>query len=572
MPSPRCPRPSPRPRPPGVHGQGSPAPCAAAGDRRPAAFGRLAALVAAAALAACATRPDPEPPLPYGAAVAARFPAPAVHYDTPAFAHGHPGFTSNEELRQALHRLAAPGGAASGTRVKLLALGPSQGGVPLEALHFSREVPGPARARVLLVGQQHGDEPASSEALLVIAQRLAHGPLNALLDRVEVIVMPRANPDGAATGRRVTLGGIDANRDHLLLRTSEAQAIARLTREFDPAVVVDVHEHSAIGRYLQKFGALPRNDLLLQYAMTANLPPALTDASERWFRQPLLAATAREGLSTEWYYTNATTPGDLRLAMGGPQPDTGRNVNGLRNAVSVLLESRGSGIGRVHLARRVHAHVVALTSVLDSAHAHADELAALRRRLGEEVSAQACRGNTVVLAAQTPTRREMLFIDPASGADKPITVDWLSSLQLRTLRERARPCGYWLAPDAGEAVQKLRALGVTVQRFDTGVDLQTEAWSETARSETPRPDVRGKVADGQNGSIVNVLVALDPQRLSAPQGSWYVPLQQPLANLVVAALEPDSQNSYFANRVLATLGQAARVVGAPPAGVALHAQ
>ena len=72
--------------------------------------------------------------------------------------------------------------------------------------------------------------------------------------------------------------------------------------------------------------------------------------------------------------------------MGGAQPDTGRNVNGLKNAVSVLLETRGVGIGRWHLARRVHTHVVAIAQLLESAARNAHALLALQRRRGRRRS------------------------------------------------------------------------------------------------------------------------------------------------------------------------------------------
>ena len=52
---------------------------------------------------------------------------------------------------------------------------------------------------------------------------------------------------------------------------------------------------------------------------------------------------------------------------------------------------------------------------------------------------------------------------------------------------------------------------------------------------------------------------------AVPAGSWYVSLAQPLAQLAVAALEPDSPNSFFANHVLADLTSAARVTAVPPA-------
>jgi len=44
-----------------------------------------------------------------------------------------------------------------------------------------------------------------------------------------------------------------------------------------------------------------------------------------------------------------------------------------------------------------------------------------------------------------------------------------------------------------------------------------------------------------------------------------VALDQPLANLAVAALEPDTPSSYFANRLLPSLDAALRVRSPPAA-------
>jgi hypothetical protein len=312
-----------------------------------------------------------------------------------------------------------------------------------------------------------------------------------------------------------------------------------------------------VGRYLEKFNAVQRNDLLLQYATTANLPRELTRASEEWFRQPLIAALAREGLTSEWYYTNALVPGDLRLAMGGVQPDTARNVYGLRNAVSLLLETRGVGIGRQHLARRVHTHVVAMESILRETAARADALRILRASAGAEVAAQACQGETVVLAAQTATTREVTMLDPVTGADKPVQAQWLSSLELQPVKTRARPCGYWLAADAVEAVERLQALGVRMAALKRPQELEVESWIEVTRVEAARPDVLGSVRERQTARLVQVTLSARRQPVAA--GGWYVTLDQPLANLVLAAMEPDSPNSFFANRLLPALDSAARV-------------
>ena len=498
--------------------------------------------------------------MPYSDAVAARFPVPTAVDDAPVLAPDASGFTSNADLAAQLAAVVAS--APPGTRIHRLLPGQSQGGLDLEALHFSR---GPGRPLVLLIGQQHGDEPAGAEALLVLARLLASGRLAPLLDQIDVTLLPRANPDGAGWQRRLSQDGTDINRDHLLLRTPEARAIAALVQQQRPLVVVDLHEHTVVGRYLGKFNAVQRNDLLLQYAMVANLPLRLGEASELYFRQPIVAALAAQGMSSEWYHTNPIAAGDKRLAMGGIQPDTSRNVMGLRHAISLLLETRGVGLHRLHLARRMHAHVVAVTTVLQQAATQAAKLQAVQTSADAEVQAQACQGQVVVEAAATPTRRTLLMLDPETGADKPVVVDWLSALQLRVLTERARPCGYWLdasQPGTAQVVAHLQALGLHVQRLPAAQLLQTEAWLETARVEPTRPDVLGTVADAQR-SMLRLLVDLQPAPLQAPAGSWYLPLDQPLANLAVAALEPDSQSSFVANRLIARLADVRRVLVRP---------
>ncbi|MEO7400126.1 MAG: M14 family metallopeptidase [Polaromonas sp.] len=510
---------------------------------------------------------EQEPP-PYSAAVAARFPPPSVVYNTPGLQPGRTSFTTQAEIHAWLGEQAAALSRSVGIKAAVLTLGTSQRGEPLEALVLTRgagtdptALQATGRPTVLLIGQQHGDEPAGSEALLVIARELSQGLLQPELERINVVIVPRANPDGASSGQRVTANGLDMNRDHLLLNTPEAQALARLTRDYQPTVVVDAHEYTVLGHYLQKFGAVQKFDALLQYASTANLPEFLTKAAEEWYRRPLVAALKGQGLTSEWYYTTSTDPADRKVSMGDTQPDTGRNVDGLKNAISLLVESRGVGIGRMHIQRRVHTQVTALASVLASTALRASELGQLRPYLDKEVSALACKGEAVVQAAPTPAQYDLVMLDPVSGVDKPITVDWDSALALQTLKSRARPCGYWLSAASTIAVERLRLQGLQVLRMQEPSAMLGDTYRETSRGQGARLDVHGVIADA--APIVKAEVALVRGVIDAPSGSYYLPLNQPLANLAIAALEPDTQSSYLANRLIDGLASSARVMSEP---------
>ena len=511
----------------------------------------------------------PTAALPYSASVAERFPAPSVVYSTPGLQAGRTAFTTQAEIQTWLRDQVAAAQRIPGLKAAVLPIGMSQRGQTIEALVLTRSAATDAatllasgKPTVLLTGQQHGNEPAGSEALLVVARELAQGLLQPQLEKINVLIVPRANPDGAADDQRVTVNRLDMNRDHLLLNTPEAQALAKLVRDYRPVVVVDAHEYTVVGRYLEKYGHIQKFDALMQYATTANLPELLTKAAEEWYRRPMLAALKAQGLSSDWYYTTSNDLQDKKFSMGGAQPDTGRNVGGLKNSVSLLIETRGVGIGRLHLQRRVHTHVTAVASVLASTAQRASELGQLIPYLDKEVSGAACKDDAVVQAALTPTQYELTMLDPSSGADKTIKVDWDSALTLRPVKSRARPCGYWLSATSGLAIERLRLHGVKVQRLTEVGTLLGDTYRETARAAGERLDVRGTIADGDK-RIIQVQVALARSTLDAPAGSYYVTLNQPLGHLVFAALEPDTQSSFFANQIIQNLQDTARVMLPP---------
>ena len=84
-----------------------------------------------------------------------------------------------------------------------------------EGVHTIDELGALGRPVIWLIGQQHGNEPAGGEAMLALASALAQGELAPLLAKVSVVIVPRANVDGAAADRRVLASGADPNRDHL---------------------------------------------------------------------------------------------------------------------------------------------------------------------------------------------------------------------------------------------------------------------------------------------------------------------------------------------------------------------
>ena len=496
--------------------------------------------------------------LPDNAAVAARFPAPSVSYSTPGLQPGRSSFSTPAEAHSWLLAQASAAARVAGAApvaAAVVSVGRSQRGEPLQALVLTRAVAtDPAsllatgRPTVLLLGQQGDDAAAATEALLVMARELAQGLLRPSLEKINVVVVPHANPDAALGGNTSASPTLPpfTGTDHLALLTPESQALAALIRDYRPTVVVDVREYEAGGRpvnlFMEKFGAQPKFDALFQYATTANTPELLTRASEEWFRRPLLAALKQQGLSVEWVHSTSADLADKRVSMGSVQPDSLRNVSALKNSIGLRVESRGAGLGRQHIQRRVHTQVTALSSLLTSTAQRAADLGQLRPFFDREVAALACNGQAVVRATPVSAQYDLQVLDANTGADKTLTVDWESALALNRLTVRARACGYWLSAASSTAVERLLMHGVKVlQVADAGAVLADSF-------KTP--------AAGGAATLTRGLV-------DVPRGSYYVPLSQPLGNLVIAALEPDTPFSFLNQRVLADLAAVNRVM-APP--------
>ena len=490
----------------------------------------VALLAAAFASLACAyDEPD---------AVKSRFPDPAVSYHTPGFAAGRSDFASHDELMTWLADLTirAPnahlrilGESQEGRSIPMLVLSNAPVASAADVLRLHRPV-------VWLQGLQHGDEPAGGEAMLAIAERLAVGDLNPLLDRITVLIVPRANPDGAARFTRRTANGIDINRDHVKFDLPETAAVHRAMNAYQPQVVVDCHEFSVYNRWLQKWGVINAYDMTLIYATNPNVPAELTRFADATYRSAITAALDGAGYRHGWYYTTSYRETDKRVQMGGLAPDISRNTFGLQGSISFLLETRGVGIGRDHFLRRVHTHVVALEAVLRTTAANPDRVMRTVAGIREAIARAAPAAPFVVTSRQKAVERTLAMLDPVTGAEHPLTVAFDDSLEAEPLLVRPRPYAYVLPPAYRDLAHKLGLNGITVERLVRPVTLDVDAYRVVDK------EVAATTVEGH--ARVTVRTELVRKKMAFPAGSFVVRMAQPSALLAAVALEPESASSF----------------------------
>ena len=134
-------------------------------------------------------------------------------------------------------------------------IGTSVLGREIVALHRPVDAP---RARVLVIGAIHGNEPVSPP----IVRALVDVPVPA---DVEVWLVPEMNPDAVAAGTRANANGVELNRNFgwewrahdggpAPFSEPETQAVAHLVESLRPNVVVWVHQ--PLG-YVSSIGTTP---------------------------------------------------------------------------------------------------------------------------------------------------------------------------------------------------------------------------------------------------------------------------------------------------------------------------
>jgi hypothetical protein len=143
------------------------------------------------------------------------------NFSAPVFAAGRENFTCYAEAvifinaltqRHSNAKIEAAGKSPQGRPLYLIVLRSTRG--------FNASLP-----TVMLMAQQQGNEPAGGEDTLVLAKNLLEERAQ-ILDRVNVLIMSKTNPDATELFKRESINGVDINRDHLSLRIPESQAIA----------------------------------------------------------------------------------------------------------------------------------------------------------------------------------------------------------------------------------------------------------------------------------------------------------------------------------------------------------
>lgn len=289
---------------------------------------------------------------------------------------------------------AAVKAAAGNPWVKVHDLGASEDGRPITVLEITdpaSQVPRAERVVTLLETQQHGNEPAGTGAAIPLLSDLLAGRHPAdLLDNQVLLLLPMTNPDGATANQRANSKGVDINRDHVGLETSEARALHEILKRWDVHVAIDHHEYSGTGLGNPVPLRTYDFDLTLMFPNHGNVRDPTSKASKELDYDVLWPAAQAAGYTVGDYgvTTVAGVPVpevdgvDATARVGGPDPGILRNSFGLNNVAGLLAETFVSPEPDnpfQSAERRIAIHRLVMDETLQWAHDNAARLIAAKR-------------------------------------------------------------------------------------------------------------------------------------------------------------------------------------------------
>lgn len=258
---------------------------------------------------------------------------------TPLETAGHTRISTSGEIDTYLKTLAARHPDTAAVEV----LGQSVEGRDLTLLRIAKPLPpqAPARLRVMIVGSQHGAaEPAGGEALLVVARELLEGSRRELLDDLEFLIVPNANPDGRDLGRRSNANRVNLNIDFVKLTQPENQVLHDALYRLQPDALLDSHESAVLKRKtLAREGYLTDFNAQFEHSNNPAVPVALRSYARDDFLPAINARVSAGGLPAHRYIGEITHIGQA-ITHGGLTLRNFRNTTGLSGALAILVETK----------------------------------------------------------------------------------------------------------------------------------------------------------------------------------------------------------------------------------------
>ncbi|GJC80888.1 carboxypeptidase 2 [Colletotrichum liriopes] len=403
----------------------------------------------------------------------------------------------------------------------------SEEGRPFPYLHLSstklsrRVSNSTGKVRVWVQGAVHGNEPAGDQSLLALLGALDANQTWAasLLEKLDIVILPRYNPDGVFYFQRTLATNYDPNRDHVKLARKQTRDIKTLFGEFNPTAT------SRYGSYYH--GA----DGLFSAAKNLNIHPNIRTLSEELFAKNIGSDMESRGLRWEPYPTFAEAGSDAKI---------GRNAMGLTQCVTFLIEMRGIFLADQEFQRRTVAGLTMASSILQTAADNADKV---YTTIESSIADFKSSDSEIIVTDSSPlVQRTFTMVNINNGSVTQVPINFRATTPVTANITRTRPEAYLIPVAWADLAERLRVSGLEVETLSEPYKGTVEAYNITSAA----------FETGYYEGVVRAEVTTSTltKEVDLPAGSFLVSTKQKNAALAFVALEPENIDSYASFNVV----------------------
>lgn len=420
----------------------------------------------------------------------------------------------------------------SSSSVKMESIGTSVNGKSIPALYFSQDQSFASQRDkkpvVLIICQQHGNEPSSKEAALIVARRLL-GEDAGLLRNLDLILVPQVNPDGSDAGTRRNANDMDLNRNHVILSEPESNAVHQLFLDWMPEVALDVHEYNAVLDSWNAAGYLKDAEEMLGGVTNLNIDSEIVTFTRDTFIPETGRGIEKDGFRFHRYIVgDPFLEGVIRFSTTAI--NDARQSMGIHNTLSFIIEGKRYGNLINEIERRTKGQVSAIINFLRITDRHAGDMLSIvkQARLRTADREQSLIQMEYFVDQDNPTLNFPVF-DLNSWTHTDRDLENFKPL-VKVKKSVTKPAAYFLPASETDLVKLL-----TKHR----IPMQVLVRDQRAKTETYEiKHITDAIDEEKPTFMIDLEKTVQSEML--PAGSIIVPVEGTVSSLIPLLLEPES--------------------------------
>ncbi|KAM0193865.1 hypothetical protein ACHAPI_007530 [Fusarium lateritium] len=400
------------------------------------------------------------------------------------------------------------------------------------------------KVRVWMQGGVHGNEPAGEEGLLALLGKMDNEPDWALsiLEKLDIMVLPRYNPDGSAYFQRLLATSFDPNRDHTKMASQQTIDVKALNLKFNAHVHLDCHEYGANRALVHENTTyVPSQDSQFSAFKNPNVHTDIRSMAETLFVPKVAQALEEKNLTTNGYVVASQTEDGNGIRLQDFVTDTRGEVTVfMGQGLAFLSETRGIGIGDENYKRRTTAGMIAAINVVQIAADNAE----LVYETVEAARADFITNDQEIIVREQPRWESATwpFINAETGERTDVPVLFGNNTPPANNLTRARPEAYIFSRAWSGVAERLRAVGLEVNELAVDFEGEVEAYNITEATLAPEK------YEGIALTIVNTEIFT--KKAKFPKGAYRVSTRQQYAAQAFVRLEPEHPDGFVTFNLL----------------------